>query len=283
MPPSIPPIFVLISSSTFLAASFTAATTMSCSISTSPATSGSIRTDSRFFWPSMCAVTMPPPAVASTLMSAISWCSFSCIFCACCIICCMLPGSFTSLLLEVSNFADLAAKDFPKTPDLFVAQRAPGEIVFFSGGRGCRRGGLRRFADADLDPQGLSKRFPDRRFKVPVLQIELVRLGRHNLQFRTGYGHRRVLYRIGKMREPLLAQMGVQPLAGILGQVCRRCGRWRARFLGVVQLERRRSGFELPRGANGWRRRWCGKSGFGLAHLRQRLLDRQQPAGLHEP
>jgi hypothetical protein len=33
----------------------------------------------------------------------------------------MLPGNFTWLLLEVSNFADFAAKHFPEALDLGVA------------------------------------------------------------------------------------------------------------------------------------------------------------------
>ena len=53
MPPSIPPIFFCVSSSTFLTASLQAAITRSCSISTSPATSGSIFTPVTFLWPSI--------------------------------------------------------------------------------------------------------------------------------------------------------------------------------------------------------------------------------------
>ena len=62
MPPNMPPILTEACSSTFLAASLQAATIMSCSISTSPATSGSIFTPSTFFWPSILTLTMPPPA-----------------------------------------------------------------------------------------------------------------------------------------------------------------------------------------------------------------------------
>jgi len=42
---------------------------------------------------------MPPPAEASTRISAISSCSFCCICCACFIIDCMFPGIFMGLLL----------------------------------------------------------------------------------------------------------------------------------------------------------------------------------------
>ena len=59
-----------VSSSTFLVASLQAASTRSCSISTSPATSGSILTPVTFLWPSILTVTMPPPAEASTRISA---------------------------------------------------------------------------------------------------------------------------------------------------------------------------------------------------------------------
>ena len=76
-----------------------------------------------------CTVTMPPPAEASTRISAISSCIFSCICCACCIICCMLPGSFTCLLLQVANCANLAAEDFPETLHFRIGQRAAGGFV----------------------------------------------------------------------------------------------------------------------------------------------------------
>src|SRR5262249_20128463 len=76
---------------------------------------------------------MPPPAVASTLICAISCCIFSCICCAWRIICCMLPGSFTYLLLEISNFADFAAEDFAETAHFGVGKGATGDFVFSLG------------------------------------------------------------------------------------------------------------------------------------------------------
>src|ERR1017187_8801708 len=127
-----PPIFCWICASTCLTASPHAASIMSCNISTSPATSGSIFTLSRFFWPSMVTVTMPPPAVAVTLISAISCCIFSCICCAwriACCICCILPGSFTCLLLEVANFTNFAAEDFAETAHFRVGKSPAGDIV----------------------------------------------------------------------------------------------------------------------------------------------------------
>src|SRR6185295_16473014 len=109
----------------------------------------------------MVTVTMPPPAVASTLICAISCWSFSCICCAWRIICCMLPGSFTYLLLEVANFADFAAEYFAEALHLGVGERASGGFVFRRGWRRChcarglgRRRGLARDV---LDAQSAAK------------------------------------------------------------------------------------------------------------------------------
>src|ERR1039457_1706419 len=160
-----PPIFCWICVSTCLTASPHAASTMSCNISTSPATSGSIFTLSRFFWPSMATVTMPPPAVAVTLICAISCAIFSCICCAWRIICCILPGSFTCLLLEVANFAYFAAENFSETPHFRIGQRAAGDFVlgfrFRWRGYGDRRrpsGGLSR---GELHAQGPAEDLAD--------------------------------------------------------------------------------------------------------------------------
>src|SRR5512147_1611237 len=97
---------------------------------------------------------MPPPAVASTRICAISCWSFSCICCAWRIICCMLPGSFTSLLLEISNFAYFAAEDFTKPPDLGIGERPAGGLVLSrcGGSRIDRRGG--RVANHHPDAHG---------------------------------------------------------------------------------------------------------------------------------
>ena len=129
MPPSMPPIFCWISSSTFLTASLHAATPCPAASRRRRPLRGRSSRASRFFWPSIFTVTMPPPAVASTLICAISCCSFSCICCAWCIICCMLPGSFTCLLLQISNFADLAAEDFAEALHFRIGQRAAGGFV----------------------------------------------------------------------------------------------------------------------------------------------------------
>src|SRR5438445_10963610 len=71
--------------SIFRLASLTAARTRSSSISTSwdLTTSGAMRTDRSSWLPPMTTVTMPPPADASTLSSAISCWILSCTFCAC--------------------------------------------------------------------------------------------------------------------------------------------------------------------------------------------------------
>src|SRR6266849_10308612 len=145
----IPLIFCLVSSSTFFTASLQAATTMSCSISTSPATSGSIFTASTFLWPSILTVTIPPPADASMRMRATSCCMRSCICCAFCIIDCMLPGSFTSLLLKISNRSNLPAKDFLESLHFRIGECARGGLILGGllhlDGRGC-------LARGDLDP-----------------------------------------------------------------------------------------------------------------------------------
>src|ERR1035441_2423627 len=165
MPPSMPPIFCWICASTCLTASPHAASIMSCNISTSPATSGSILTLSRFFWPSMPTVTMPPPAVAGTLICAIS----------CRIICCILPGSFTYLLLEVANFAYFAAEDFAEAAHFGVGQRAAGDFVFGFGfvrrGQGDWRrpdGGL---AGGELEAQRPFEDFADRLLESGIPEI----------------------------------------------------------------------------------------------------------------
>jgi hypothetical protein len=65
----------------------------------------------------------------------------------------MLPGSFTDLLLQISNFTDLAAEDLAEALHLGIGERAAGGLVV--GGRGRRgreRGRLRpRIADRHLD------------------------------------------------------------------------------------------------------------------------------------
>src|ERR1035441_9987336 len=93
----------------------------------------------------MATVTMPPPAVAVTLMSAISCCIFSCICCAWRIICCILPGSFTYLLLEVANFTNFAAEDFAEVAHFRVGKSPAGDIVAgFGFGRRGERGRRQR-------------------------------------------------------------------------------------------------------------------------------------------
>src|SRR6266702_4198488 len=146
-----PLIFCLVSSSTFFPASLHAATTISCSISTSPATSGSIFPASTFLWPSILTVTMPPPAEASTRICATSWCMRSCICCACFIIDCMLPGSFTYLLLQIPDRSNLAAEDLLKPFHFGIGQRARrGLILWRLPDTGCY-GLRRRRAGDDLD------------------------------------------------------------------------------------------------------------------------------------
>src|ERR1039457_6545276 len=194
MPPSIPPILALDSWSTFFTASLQAATIMSCSISTSPATSASILTASRFFCPSILTVTMPPPAEASTLIRAISCASFSCICCAWRIICCMLPGSFTLRLLQVSNFTDFArGENLAETLHFGMGQRAAGGLVLRDGRRGeCRRGrrcgGRPAFPNLKTDAQRFAETFAHGLLEAAVAKVERVGFGGYHLQ--VGAGHR---------------------------------------------------------------------------------------------
>src|ERR1035438_2388790 len=198
-----PPIFCWICASTCLTASPQAARIMSCNISTSPATSGSILTLSRFFWPSMPTVTMPPPAVAVTLICAISCCIFSCICCAWRIICCILPGSFTYLLLEVANFAYFAAEDFAEAAHFRVGQRAAGDLVLgFGFGRrresdGRRSGG--GLARGEFHAQRPSEDFADCLLEGAVLKIQRVRFGRHHVQVPAGDSDGSILHGVGQV------------------------------------------------------------------------------------
>src|SRR5664279_3591907 len=186
MPPRRPAVFAWICVSTCLTASPHAARIISWSISTSPATSGSILTLSRFFWPSMPTVTMPPPAVAVTLIRAISCCIFSCICCAWRIICCMLPGSFTYLLLEIANFAYFAAEDLAEVLHFRVGQCAAGNFVLriAFGRRGDAEGGRcgGRLAGSELQAQRPSEDLLERRFEGAILKIQRVGFRRHDEQ-----------------------------------------------------------------------------------------------------
>src|ERR1035441_6912310 len=85
---------------------------------------------------------------------------YTTLFRSCCawrIICCILPGSFTCLLLEVANLTNFAAEDFAEAAHFRVGKRPAGDIVagFVLGRRGER--GRRRsragFRDAELHAQ----------------------------------------------------------------------------------------------------------------------------------
>src|SRR5215831_14428966 len=106
-PPIMPPIVFDISSSALRCASLTAARIRSCNISTSSfeTTSGSILIDCSCFAPLTTTVTMPPPAVASTRISAICFCRRSCICCACFIICWM----FMDVRFYISSTSRISA------------------------------------------------------------------------------------------------------------------------------------------------------------------------------
>src|SRR5262249_1953967 len=139
-----------------------AATIISCSISTSPATSGSILTASRFFCPSICTDTIPPPAAASTRIWAISCWIFSCTCCIWRIFCCMLPGIFMCLLLEISDFVDLTVEHFAEALHFGVGERTAGGFVFLGlGTLNGSRDRLGRFFHADFDAHGAIGDLPD--------------------------------------------------------------------------------------------------------------------------
>src|ERR1035437_683743 len=250
-----PPIFCCTSPSTFLTASLQAATTISCSISTSPATSGSILILSRFFWPSICTVTMPPPAEASTLIWATSCWSFSCTCCAwriICCICCMLPGNFTWLHLEISDFTNFAAKHFPEAPDLGVGQRAAGDFFFVvASGWRQRRGWLAGVIDGDFQTQGPAEDFPRGVGDGAVVEVQRVRLRRDHVQIGAGDADAGVFDGVGEVRETLLVQIRVQALTGIASRGGRAPG-----LLGPVDLERRRAGARRWWRRFGWWSRW---------------------------
>src|ERR1035437_5498348 len=257
-----PPIFCWICASTCLTASPHAARTMSCNISTSPATSGSILTLSRFFWPSMVTVTMPPPAVAVTLISAISCCIFSCICCAWRIICCILPGSFTYLLLEVANFAHFAAEDFAEMPHFRVGKSPARDFVFALGfgWRGYADWRRRRprgsFRGGELQAQWPAEVLADGLLEAAIFEIQRVGFRRHHVEIAANDGEGRILHGVGQVGVALFVQPGVQALARVVrGRRGRfglrrervspgglRLGRPYAGLLGAIQFERRRAG-----------------------------------------
>src|SRR5262249_20429177 len=154
-----------------------------CSISTSPATSGSILTASTFFWPSILTDTMPPPAVPSTRICATSCCMRSCICCACFIICCMFPGSFTCLLLEIPYRSDLSAEDFLEALHFRVVERARRRFIF-----ALRRFRLRHCVRADARRAGARRDFDLHRTAddFPYRLVDVVRLHRQQERFGRG-------------------------------------------------------------------------------------------------
>src|SRR3984893_895415 len=116
-PPSMPPTVDCIIVSILRAASFTAARTKSCSISTSPdfTPSGSIRKLRSCLRPSIFAVTVPPPDEASTTVSCIFFCRVSYCAFAFDIKSCRLnpPIVALALLLVVNHRTNLRPEFFP--------------------------------------------------------------------------------------------------------------------------------------------------------------------------
>src|SRR3954453_19556678 len=132
----------------------------------------------------MVTVTMPPPAVGVTLISAISCCIFSCICCAWRIICCILPGSFTYLLLEIADFANFTAENFAEPLYFGIGQCAAGGVVLFGRGRGGQRdrrrcGGI---AGGEFQAQGTAEHLANRVLEAAVPEIQAVGLWRDHVQ-----------------------------------------------------------------------------------------------------
>ena len=144
---------------------------------------------------------MPPPAVASTLIRAISCCSFSCICCAWRIICCMLPGSFTFLLLEIANFANFAAEHFAEALHFRVGERALGGLVLARRscpGRGApRRRGPRR--PSRLMTQRAAEDVAYRGLEAAVAEVQGVRFGGGDVEIGAGDFDAGVLHGVGQM------------------------------------------------------------------------------------
>src|SRR5262249_16850850 len=127
---------------------------------------------------------MPPPAVASTLIWAISCWSFSCICCAWRIICCMLPGSFTLRLLEIANLIDFAVEDFLETLHLGIGQGTFGDLVFGVGyRRGERSGGLLNFSHDHLYAHRPGRHLVYCLTEIVFAQRQFERLGSGDQQF----------------------------------------------------------------------------------------------------
>src|SRR5258708_21695698 len=212
MPPSMPPIFCLVSSSTFFTASLQAATTISCSIATSPATPGSIFTASTFLWPCIFHVPIPPPAEASTRMRATSCCMRSCICCACFIMFCMLPGSFTYLLLQIANRSNLPAEYFLKFLHFRIGQRSRRSLVLGRLLRLRRSRRRRALSGDDLDLQRTPHNAPHRLVQVVRIHAEQELFRRGELQLVSGSGHCRVLNAVRRKLHADLHEGGMQAL-----------------------------------------------------------------------
>src|SRR5271157_5802983 len=128
-PPSMPPTVDCICASTLRAASLIAASTRSCSISTSPdlTASGSMRRLSNCLRPSILTVTVPPPDVASTTVSCIFFCRASYCDFAFDISSCRLNPPIKNVLPLISvidHGANLGAELLPHAADNRILLRA---------------------------------------------------------------------------------------------------------------------------------------------------------------
>src|SRR6266700_4141761 len=158
-------------------ASLTAATTRSCSISTSPATSGSMVIERSFCWPVTRALTAPPPAEASTSSFSRSAWTFAIWLCICCIcFSIFIWFCISRSLLQRPNSNDLGLQLPLGSLDHGILLRCQGP-----GRRALRRHG-RGVEQAQVQPDRRAEPRPHQRFHLPdalerLLVVEVVREG----------------------------------------------------------------------------------------------------------
>src|ERR1700679_2080506 len=123
---------------------------------------------------------MPPPAEASTRISAISSCIFCCIFWACCIMACMFPGIFifASPVFQISHGSYLAVREqFLEALHFGMLKRTDCRFVWLRKGR--RRGRYALgFADFYRDLDGPSDHLMHDRGEVAALKVQRIQLRR---------------------------------------------------------------------------------------------------------
>src|SRR6185295_17914409 len=157
----------------------------------------------------MFTVTMPPPEEPSTRISATSSCIFCCIFWACCIMACMLPGIFMGFsnrahgwtarsgILQISDRADLRVlENILKALHYRMRERTSRGFIFAlrRSGYGGRGGGV---TDLNRDSNRPSGDALGSGFEFGLLQIQLIHFRRGEYQFVGRLGQFGVLQRVG--------------------------------------------------------------------------------------